>query len=86
MSVPGCEIWDTLYCMAYACLLPGSNKAIIVYYRASDLELISSNPLSLNLFIRDQIYNYICNCTSLGLATVALRVSISSLLRQFDFR
>ena len=60
-------------------LSPGANMAIIVYHHASGLVLISSNPLPLSLFVRDQMYNYICNCSYLRLATEALKVSISSL-------
>ena len=60
-------------------LPPGANMAIIVYHHASGLVLISSNPLPLSLFVRDQMYNYICNCSYLRLATEALKVSISSL-------
>ena len=60
-------------------LPPGANMAIIVYHHASGLVLISSNPLPLSLFVRDQMYNYIRNCSYLRLATEALKVSISSL-------
>ena len=59
MNVPGYKIRDSLYSIQYACLPLGSNKTIIVYYHASGLVLISNNLLPLNLFIRDQIYNYI---------------------------